>query len=944
MHSSRPAHKHNLNQTPNPFGTGAGAGVLRGGVACIVALLCFLAIGGRLAAQDSPEAIAFKAAGSVFQDGAYELAERSFSQFVANYPQSPMLAEAILLQARAAMELGRLSDAVTLLNASLTKTGPLADQYRYRIGEAHMRGSNFLAAAESFASVTRDFTNSPLLLEASHEEARARFKVRDFARVVALLQNPDGAFQRAARLRPADAFTARSRLLLGEALFEQQKPAEAEQAVAALEESDLVPDLKWDRQYLLCRILLADRRLAEALTGSTNLISLALGTAQRELQADSFALQASILRQLDRSDDAIQVYTNNLADAVPADRRRLALLNIIDVKLAQEKLTEAAQALDSFLARHPEDAASDVALLTLGEIHLRLHVTSTNTNVTNGAAAILPAAFASVTNRLPQAIALFDRVIALTNSALRGKAFLNKGWCLWLDQKIDAAATSFKAAVELLPRSEDAAVARFKLADALFAQGDLTNALAHYRAVVEEASSLPRVRTGLLPQASYQIVRTAVQAGDLSTADDAMRKILDDQPDSLLAERSLLLVGQSLNDAREPAQARRLYAEFARRFTTSSLLPRVEFELARTHTDAGDWPAARAGYERWLDRHATHELRSQAEFSLAWSHWRAGSETNALNLFTNFVGHHPTGILAATAQFWVGDHFMRQGDLFNAQSAYQRIVENTNWPVTDITYRNLAYRARFAAGRAAFRRQDWNGAGGRNGHFTLLFNDDNCPKHIMAEACLELGNTKIFLPLDDESPQQTEIDRALARQAEARRTFEKIPLLFATNQLARHLIPVAWGRIGDCSLQLASRDPRQYDIATNAYWRVVTNDTASAGLRQMAAHGIGRALALQAFDLQTRAGPSPEVTNLLTAALEQFYNVVLSAGPLAMTDPDPIWLKEAGLAGAKLAEERRQWKIAASLYERLSIALPPLQPRLQDKLDKAREQLRLEGN
>ena len=52
--------------------------------------------------------------------------------------------------------------------------------------------------------------------------------------------------------------------------------------------------------------------------------------------------------------------------------------------------------------------------------------------------------------------------------ALAGKAHLNRGWCFWLATNYPASLLDFKKAVELLPRSEDLAVARFKLGDALF--------------------------------------------------------------------------------------------------------------------------------------------------------------------------------------------------------------------------------------------------------------------------------------------------------------------------------------------------------------------------------------------------------------------------------------------------------------------------------------------
>src|SRR4030095_16783265 len=99
----------------------------------------------------------------------------------------------------------------------------------------------------------RNFINSGLLLEAAHYEARARFKLRDFSSVVTLLQNSKETIQRAARDPPTDAITARGGLLLAEALFEQRLHAEAEKAVLAIAEKDLLPDLKWARQYLLWR-------------------------------------------------------------------------------------------------------------------------------------------------------------------------------------------------------------------------------------------------------------------------------------------------------------------------------------------------------------------------------------------------------------------------------------------------------------------------------------------------------------------------------------------------------------------------------------------------------------------------------------------------------------------------------------------------------------------
>lgn len=888
--------------------------------------LALLLFTGTAAAQETPEAKAFKDAASAFQDDLFDLAERQFGQFISAYPASPMLAEAILLRARAAIKLGDPPAAISLLNSNLAKAGPLADQYYYRIGEAHYAGSNYLAAADSFAALTRNFTNSGLLLEAAHFEALAGFKQREFPRVVALLQNPNGPFQRAARVRPSDAITARGGLLLAEVLLEQRLHAEAEKTVLAVAEKDLLPDLKWDRQYLLCRVQLAEGRLPEALDGATNLVSLAIGAAKPELRADSTAFQAGLLRQLGQPDAAIQVFTNNLAEGIPADRRRMALLNIIELQLAQNRLEEAVRLLKEFLARHTLASGTDMVLLTLGEVNLRLYLEGASTNGTDAATVSAgPAAISQSTNRLEEAISQFDKVlVSSTNSPIRAKAFLNKGWCLWLEGKPAESAGAFKAAVELLPFSEEAAVARFKLADAQLRQGDLTNALANYRAVARDFSALPRVRAELVPRARYQIVSAATTAGDLKAAEEAMHRLLEAQADGPLAERSLLLLGESLTDAKQPARARKVYAEFAERFPDSPLLAEVQRARGRTYFEAGDWPAAEGEYELWLERFPTNELRPRVEFTLAWAHAKAGDETNAFNLFTNFLAKFPTNELAPRAKFWVGDYFMRLGDYVSAQSAYQEIFENPDWPVT-----NLTYQARLYAGRAAFKRQGWKDA---ESHFTILVNDlAHCPPSIAAEAMFALGDT-LTKQIGPGSP--------LDRFAQAKKAFEKIPGHFGTNELVRDLalVPAAWGRIGDCLLQLASQDPKQYESATNAYLNVLTNKTADAALRSMALFGIGRA-----FELQAAGQPASDATNFFTAAFEHYYDVVLGAGPLAQTGTDPFWLKEAGLAAARIAEDRRQWKTAIRIYERIGSVVAPLKARLQDKIDKAREQLRLEG-
>ena len=63
-----------------------------------------------------------------------------------------------------------------------------------------------------------------------------------------------------------------------------------------------------------------------SLAGATNLLSLAIATANRSSLADSYFFQATLLRQLGQFEKAATVHTNNLADTTPPEHRRLSLL------------------------------------------------------------------------------------------------------------------------------------------------------------------------------------------------------------------------------------------------------------------------------------------------------------------------------------------------------------------------------------------------------------------------------------------------------------------------------------------------------------------------------------------------------------------------------------------------------------------------------------------
>jgi len=860
----------------------------------LVCLAILLSVGGaQFARGQTADARTYAAGVSAFDDGAFELAEKYFAEFVQNFTNSARVPEAILYRARAALRQQQIKAATALLTTNAARAGPLADQYQYWLAEAHRQSSNYQAAAEGFARLVRDFPASSLLLEASFGEALARFKLQEWPRVVDLLRNTNSVFQRQSAQRPNDELVIRGHLLLAEALLESDKYSEAGATLSALSGRELIPEFRWRTQYLICRSELAARRATNALAASTNLTALAAATGQRQFVAESVALRGVVLERLGEHEAAIAEYEKNVTEATPAEYRRQALLRIID----QNSIIEAAQKLESFFNQYPLDTASDVALLTLGELNLKRHFAS----ATN--------AIAGTTNFLQVALGQFDRLI--TNSPASpflGKAYLNRGWCFWLQDKVAEAQLDFKAALNRLRRSEDQAVAQFKVGDTQFRLNDFTNAIASYGAVVSNYNEFPRVEDELKPQALFQVLHASLQINDLTAATDAMQQIVRSDSDNPFADRALLLLGEKFTRADRPDEARALFERFLSQYPNSRLRPEVELAIARAYSQEANWEAALQKYENWLQRFSTNELRATAEFNYAHVNSQAGRLTNALNLFTNFLARFPTDTNAPMAKYWVGAFYFDQKQYADAEYQFQdflRLFQNTNWAVGP-----LIYEARMMSVRCATARQAYNSA---HQYCLDIGNDKKCPPELMCEAFFALGDVLVQEVADPAQP--------FGNFEQAITAFNKVVQLFPTNSR----VPLAWGRIGDCYRQLATQDPKFYDNATNAYYQVLilVFPKADVSTRSQAEVGLG-----QIMERLAKA-TNPE---LWKEAFRHYYNVLL---PLAEGEKiDPYWYKEAGLAAARLAEEHQQGEVASRIYEKLAEALPPLRAALQRKIEK----------
>ena len=421
---------------------------------------------GQLGAATTREDRAYAAAISAFQDGMWSRAETEFARFVQKYPASDRVADAVLLQAEAGYKQGKFPETITLLGLRKGGAGDLADQYVYWIGEAQFQGGDLPGAAETFVALTRDFPRSSLRLRAVVEAAAARAQLGEWPQVGSLLEPTNSVFQRAMQMDPANELVVRGSLLLAQAKFAQTEYSGAAEILESLGARTLRPELDWQRAYLLYRVKLAAGDTNAALAATTNLVQIARSEKNDALQSEGMALHAQVLEQLGQKSAAMSAYSDILTLKAPVERQRQAILKMAELAIAQNQFSDAEQSLEKYLVQFPGSAATDVALLTLGELHLKDYI-------------LQPAA----TNQLAAAQLRFDQFLReYTNSPLAGKAYLDRGWCLWISARAPESFDAFWAAAQRLPPSEDLAVAYFKMGDARFAEQDYTNALSNYRA------------------------------------------------------------------------------------------------------------------------------------------------------------------------------------------------------------------------------------------------------------------------------------------------------------------------------------------------------------------------------------------------------------------------------------------------------------------------------
>jgi TolA-binding protein len=874
-------------------------------------LIALYSLPGLFAAES--EDAAFQSAAQALRDKFYERAEDQFGAFLTNFPGSTNLSRAILFQAQARHLQKKHDAAIELLRAHLSKAGAVADQYVLTWADALSAKGDYAGAAEQYARILKEFPQSPLRLQAAYLQALSFYQQKNYDRAIELLAPAESDFKKLAATAPQDRFSFAGNLLLADVLLTSGKVAEARDVAAALQSSPDRPEWQWEKLDALARIELTGTNTQAALGFITNAAAVAQQAQRPRLQAQSLNLEAEFYRKAGQAANAVSSYEKIASmEALPIDQRRLAVLKTVEIQSSGGDYTNAIRRLEGYLSAMTNEPAADLLSLKAGELWMDLARSIIRAGQPNGAT------LAGITNAFVKARGHLNSIVnQFTNSTHLGRAHLHLGWSYWEEASLtreretfEQAENAFHNAAEKLGRSNEQALAVFKLGDVQLSLGATRQAITNYTRLLREFGDLPDVKRTVFDNAYAQLVRANIELGDLAAAENFLAELRANFPTGQATEEAIYHFGHALMSHGDVQKARGLFQEFLAAYPGSSLAPEVRFAEARTFGREGDFTAAIEKHEAWLQSYTNHSLRAEVEFQKGVLLDKAGQTTNAFSVFSNFVAKYPANPLAPAAQMWVADYFLAQEQLLRAEQNYQRIFQNTNWSSLPI-----AYQSRMMAARTAFRRQGYADA---RSYLTNLVNDPKCPAELKPEAWFALGDIFMEEPI-------TGSTNALHNFVQAAAVFERIATQFPTNEIAF----LATAKKGDCYFQMASHTNfvESYTVASNAYAAVLgSTANISTKVRNQAEFGLARVL-----ERMADAKPEKDRLALRKSALNRYLNIVYGRAEGART-PDPFYMKLAGREAGRLSEELGEREAAIELYKRLSETVPAAKSLWQSRL------------
>ncbi len=309
-----------------------------------------------------------------------------------------------------------------------------------------------------------------------------------------------------------------------------------------------------------------------------------------------------------------------------------------------------------------------------------------------------------------------------------------------------------------------------------------------------------------------------------------------------------------------------------------------------------DYPSARLELRRISTQDSQNALVRERAAALSVFVADTGeleSEAEVRRLAAEFLKAHPDSAFAPEIHMKLGEMFFRRGDYLAARGEFAQIAEK--FPSSP-----LAEKAVFLTARAMERSMD-----SKTIQEALLLYETVATAGGPLASRARLAQAMLF--------------NALKKPKDALGVFDKI----LESKPDAELRYTALTEAGETLFAQGKLDPANYERAI-ATWKALADDPAAPRMWTNQA--------------RFRIGAAYEKLNQSDAALDAYYTVI-SRGPkeaAAGAEPEYFWYYKAGFEAGTLLEERKLWKEAIAVYEKISAIDGPRAGEASNQIKKLR--------
>ncbi|RMF40488.1 MAG: outer membrane protein assembly factor BamD, partial [Planctomycetota bacterium] len=544
-------------------------------------------------------------------------AQQVFEEFVAKYPQSAYMDQALFYLGDAHYMLGRAEQAVQfykkMLQSAAAEKSPLRPDALYALAVAYQELAQDSDARQTYEKFLQAYSDHPLA-----QEVRVRL-----ADLLIAAGNPQAAEElllTVARSQPPHELADYAWLRLGYARARQDRSADALAAYQRLLADFPASPHRRAAALLAGQILFNQGKFEPAID------RLQLAAEQRdELAADAVHWIAQAYLQLKQPAEALQTVDAALQWVPPETSMPLKMDRAEALYALPDRLADAYAAYVQAATEFPDHPATPRAVYNAALTALQLK---------------------QLEDAQRWAELFLER---FPSDPLRSDVAYVAAETMLLQGRHDAAIDAYRELLRTNPNDPSGTLWTLRLATALYLADRFDQAIEVLEPVMADLTSDEQ-----RAEAHYILGACRLYQEQTPAAIDHLRRSLEASRDWNSADEVTLLLAEALQQSGDRAGARQMLQDFLRRYPDSPQRPQAEYRLAQLRADEGAYDAAIRGYESIVADPSAAHLHRFAKYGMAWCAMQQQRYASAVPILQGLIAETAQDSIAAESRLALG--------------------------------------------------------------------------------------------------------------------------------------------------------------------------------------------------------------------------------------------------------------------------------------------------